>query len=255
MKILIVTTLALATSAPMAARADESTVAATIAATAPRVEDARLARMRGKFVPSATSPAAGTIVYFGLDMKTDWRTANAATYSADVAVRIGVSASGTPTLTITTDSAQQPARTAGTSPSSGAIVGGLPADVGGASGLVQSIQIAGNGNAVDNHAAVTVTSNFTATTVGTAGAGVACTACSFQAGPGGVGLSIALPGGNVASQSLGPGGVTQSARITSDGNFVANDLRLVLGVAHGGSAAAPIFVPSLITPVPTMVIR
>lgn len=255
MKYLIASGLALAVSQCAPALADETTAAAVSVPPSAIVGDARLDTLRGKYVPAdASGLATGTIVYFGLDMTTNWTNANT-TYAADVDVRLGVSASGQPSLTIATTASQRGDGSAAPNDSRtpGAIVGASPTQATGASGILQAIQIAGNGNAVDNRAALTITAHPVIAGDAVAGGGT-CAACTFVAGPAGIGVAIALPGGNTASQLVGPSGVAQSARIISNGNTVANDLHLVLGVSPGAAAAAPVFVPPLAA-APIMVIH
>ncbi|GAC1309247.1 MAG: hypothetical protein NVSMB21_15530 [Vulcanimicrobiaceae bacterium] len=210
------------------------------------VNDERLAAMLGKYVPETSGAAAlaGQVVFFGLDMQTTWTTGGAAAtaaYAADLHVGFDLSEAGHPVMTISTAATEHGATAAPPLPGAGTIVGDVAAS--GASGLVQAIAIAGNGNVVENGATVAVSTIVAKPTVASASGSVACDACSFTTS-GGLGIAIHLPDGSSASQLVGPGGIAQTARIVSDGNVVSNQLQLGLGVAPGAPHS---FVPSVST--------
>ncbi|GAC1494002.1 MAG: hypothetical protein NVS1B2_09920 [Vulcanimicrobiaceae bacterium] len=222
------------------------------------VPDERLATMRGKYVPTGNDAGAlaGSIVYFGLDMATTWTTGGptATTYAANMRVAVDLSDAHAPKLDIVRGSSQQDVVGTGSGAPQGPIgPGTIDGNVGGASGFVQSIQIAGSGNAVANGASLTIGTVAPSLIIASPnGTSTACSACSFDTTPGRLGVSIALPNGNLASQTLGANGIAQNASVTTNANTVANQLHLALGVRPGADASfAPAIAAGLFAPLPT----
>ncbi len=252
--------------------ADEATIATDAAFTsraAPDriVDDDRLATQRGKFVPGGNDAGqlAGSIVYFGLDMTTTWTTGGpkATAYRADMNLRLDLSDARAPKIDIVDTSSQHGVAISLVGASS---VGDHPVPVqpgtidgvagSGASGIVQAIQIAGNGNAVTNGASLEISTVTPSFVIASANGSTTCSACSFDTSPAHLGVTIALPGGNSASQVLGANGIAQNAQITSNANTVANALHLALGVRRGAATSlAPSIAAGLFAPLPTTGLR
>ncbi|GAC1546204.1 MAG: hypothetical protein NVS3B16_16590 [Vulcanimicrobiaceae bacterium] len=265
MKTLVLAGLGLAILAcAQPARADETTDVAFVAppAASAVTEDARLANMRGMYVPNANDAGAlaGSIVYFGLDMKTLWTTGASPTsvsYAAGLHVGFNLADPQHPVVNIVTSSSENasnnpdPGRATGVP---GSIVGNIGAN--GSSGLLQAIQIAGSGNTVSNGAAITVSTIVPSLAIAPGNGAASCSVCTFTTAQPNFGVTIALPDGSRASQMLGANGIAQTAQITSNYNSIANQLNLALGVRPGsppglGSSLAS----GLLTPVPTAGIR
>ncbi len=254
------------------AAADVATVATNAAFTSPTtpdqiVGDDRLATQRGKFVPDGNDAGqlAGSIVYFGLDMTTTWTTGgpNPTAYRADMNVRLDLSDAQTPKIDIVDTSSQHgvaislvnaPSASDHSAPSQPGTIAGVAG--GNASGILQAIQIAGNGNAVTNGASLEISTVTPSLVVASANGSTTCSACSFDTSPAHLGVTIALPGGNSASQVLGANGIAQNAQVTSDANAVANALHLALGVRPGAATSfAPSLAAGLFAPLPTTGLR
>lgn len=233
--------------------ADELAVAPTrVEAT---VADARLADLRGRYVPSDNTALAGNIVYFGLDMKSLWTTGTGptvATYAADLHVGFDFSKPGSPVIDIFKTSSESTMKNPGAGAHSdpGAIAGAPT--IGDAGGLVQAIQIAGNGNTVTNGASISVSTVVPSLTVAPASAGTTCSTCSFSTDDSNFGVTIKLPDGSNASQLLTPNGISQSVRVTSDFNTIANQLKLALGVGPGAAPGGASAVNAFVAPLPTV---
>ena len=267
MKIFIATSCVFALLAcSFPAAADESDPAAALAAPLPGtiVSDARLATLRGKYVPSENSAAglAGAVVYFGLDMTTKWTTSGPGgnAYAANMHVSFDLSNPQVPKVDIVTTSSQRaaPTSTLDANPAIPNTPGTIDGAAGsGASGFLQAIQIAGNGNAVSNGASIAVSSvtpSFVVTDPITGG--TPCSACTFSTSPANLGVTIALPGGNAASQTLGASGLAQTAQVTSDANSVVNQLHLALGLRPGSNTSfLPSITAGLLAPIPMAGVR
>lgn len=108
---------------------------------ATEIPDEALAGMRGRYA------GPGGMVYFGIDMNTQWQTADGRLFNANVT--LSVDKHFLPTITVVTHSATSSSgAVAAASPGHGnvTISGGL----GNVSGVAQSIQIGGDGNAISN---------------------------------------------------------------------------------------------------------
>ncbi|GAC1415922.1 MAG: hypothetical protein NVSMB5_05670 [Candidatus Velthaea sp.] len=211
------------------------------------LDDRQLESLRGRFVPSATSALDSQIVYFGLELATTWKTANAATYVAGQ--RIGFDLSG-PRPVITISSFGSRSGDASMLPSSGTVAGSALNS--GITGVTQAVQIAGNGNSAANTASIDILTARPVFAGSTLDVSTCGTACTYATGPQGFGVGIALPGGS-ASQGIGSGGVFQNIQIGSSGNLVSNQLGMTLQVTPpgGGRISIP-STPLLVPPVPFM---
>jgi hypothetical protein len=266
MKMLHVCTALAVALAPSASRADELATAAfgSAATTATELGDVVLAGEVGKFVlpaepalpvmaqsrefsdrrsenipalslggsggtpPPVSIPASsGRIVYFGLEMQTEWTApaGNGATKTFVAGASLGLDlAHGVPTPQLQTWSAssgsvddRDPLPASASNSTAGTIGDGR------ISGVAQMIQLAGNGNAVTNEATVDVSHvkpSFVVTTP--SGSGPCGSACIVSVGKN-FGVRITLPGGTV-SQSFGPQGIAQQAQVHSDFNTIVNQL-------------------------------
>lgn len=166
---------------------------------ATEISDADLGHMRGKFV------AAGQVMYFGVEMVTQWLTASGQLISASGNLQVNVAGS-TPQVSfkpsITVDQGAPTNQTAiqGVSTASGG--GGLQ----NVNGVVQSIQVAGAANGVANSIGMNVRVSS------------ALPDNQLQSGP--LSASIITPNGSLASVSLGAGGMQVSVAVPDQGQAI-----------------------------------
>ena len=189
--------------------------------------------------PAGSLDAGSQITYFGLALQSQW-TSGGSTQTAGVNLSDTIADPSHPVV----QTWQVAGSTAAAVSNGGNSVTGSP--LGGfAGGVGQSIQIAGNGNTVNNATGVVITSTGSPPSDAAPPAGAtACSSCVTYA-DGGLSLHLGNPG-NLVQQSVGPTGIVQSAIVTSDGNTVANALQLQIGVTHGAASASALS-PSLMT--------
>lgn len=182
--------------------------------------------------PSIMAPLGGQVVYFGVEMVSQWQVGSGQSQSqlaAGAALGVNLRDPQHPQVS----SAQWNSAQGQMPPASvanGDVVGGAPlTNMGG--GVGQSIQIAGNGNSATNQAQIDVGSSSPPAwlPVPTVGVGACGAACQTTIG-GGMGVSITLPGG-VILQQIGSNGVLQSAQLASDMNQIINTLTMHVQVA------------------------
>ncbi len=172
----------------------------------------------------ATSPlssiqsASGTVTYFGVQMVSSWnQTGPSGTQGAEVGLNLGFDlAHGTVSVGKWSSSTNGGLPT---STPSGTVAGPATSIV--SSGVGQTIQVSGNGNAITNTATVVVNgpdSTILLPTTDTCGQ-----QCSVTVGAGGAGIAITTPQGSVL-QSIGPNGILQNAQVSSDMNNISNQL-------------------------------
>lgn len=239
---------------PVPAHADQFPLLPSAAAV---VDDNSLASIRGMYVPAteirvpasaslapagargaadpfayrgasaAASPLAGVsggnapIVYFGVTMTSSWSVASSGVVqSVQVGASINIDVQHR-TVSVGTWSGSQNGGLPAGAPTGNAVDGAPPvSNI--SSGVGQSIQVAGNGNVITNHATVAYGPGPAAAAI--APNSNACGgACSFHADSGGVGISISTAQG-VVSQNIGPSGIVQSAQVWSDLNHISNQL-------------------------------
>lgn len=208
------------------------------------ISDEVLAGMRGRFV----SP--GAILYFGVEMVTQWQTADGSLQTAGIT--LSVDAQYRPTITFVTQK---------TAPSSGAVLQAsssngnvtISGGLGTVSGIAQSIQIGGDSNTIRNDLNMDITLNASASS-----ASVSQDTALFSAGttviPGdGSTTTFTLSGnsmtmmvdvegqGQVLQQLQGSGnaGFLQSAQIGGDMNLIHNTITINAGLSGAGGISAP----------------
>ncbi len=190
----------------------------------------------GIAAPGSGNALGGRVVYFGFDLSSAWTTHGsngATTYSAGEAVGIDLSGAK-PTVTVQSYTTRGGALGNAAAPGSGSATGTI-AD-GRIAGVAQSIQIAGNGNAVINGATVDVSAVRPTLVVGSVPGTMCGSPCNVNVDPGALGVAINLPGGQV-SQGISGGSVYQQVQLTTNNNAVSNQLKLALQVAPGTTSA------------------
>lgn len=184
--------------------------------------------------PLASVPAAqpgARVAYFGISMVSSW-TVGTGTSAAGVSVgaNIGVDPNS---------------HSVSTGTWSASLNGGLPSAPGGNSvngtspltnvsgGIGQNIQVAGNGNTVNNIATI----NIGASVPGQTSVPVSntCgTACKTSIDANGISISIAAAQG-IVSQNVGGNGVMQNVQLSSDLNTVTNQLAMQVRTTPAGA--------------------
>jgi hypothetical protein len=221
------------------------------------VSDAELASVSGKFVPQSSlsnarvlstmatpvngpqNPALGVgapslamsgaalnelqgqVVALGISFDSEWLRGGSG-YEAALAVGINPQ-----NQTVTSHSwSQTVGNGLGSVPTTGTINGSVSSTM---TGIVQSSQVAGNGDAVVNQSSIEIGTKPIAPPTGTQtnGCGASCTVTS---NPQALGVSISAPGGSV-SQLIGSGQIRQNAQLVSDFNQVVNSMKVQVQVA------------------------
>jgi len=204
----------------------------SVFAQAEELSDNSLSGMRGKFVTS------GNIMYFGVEMVTQWRTSAGETITATGDLGINFSnntpqVSFKPTITAEQDNTPAVATNSGSSVVGGG--GGLD----GVSGIVQNIQVAGTSNGIDNSIGINVQrvsgtptnqslgTSENSMSVQTAGGSTATVSMANNA----FGVSVNVPSqGKTIQQirglAMGGGQVMQSVQLGGDQNQIRNLINL-----------------------------
>ena len=200
------------------------------------IPDPELGQMRGRF-----TIAGQTVAWFGVTMLSQWQTASGQQVSGGLQVGFDFSAGNTPrmrftpTVSIGVEGSQPaPADTAQRSIDSAGL-----ANVG---GLLQSVQLAGDGNAASNRTLLVMRqgqapqggrSSGDGSTVSQASAGQVSARASVEGQRAGVLLTIA--GQGTVAQWVGGGQIGQQIALTSDGATASN--RMQLDLVRGAVAA------------------
>lgn len=198
------------------------------------IPDSELADMRGRFTVGDSQ-----VLWFGVSMVSSWYTASGQLLQGRLDLGFDM-ANGTPvvsfepSVTVTDADAPMPVASGDRS-----IGGAGLANVG---GMVQSVQVAGDGNRAANTTALTVRDGQAPTTVAGTGASSASAAASgasatatFDGNAARVLLQVA--GHGTAEQWIRPGSLGQQISLASDGQAVSNQLQLEL-VRHALPASA-----------------
>ncbi|MEY2342338.1 hypothetical protein AB4090_09550 [Acidithiobacillus sp. IBUN Pt1247-S3] len=192
---------------------------------APVVPDPILAKMVGKGV------IGGHIVYFGVQMQTNWTApGNNAALQGNLNVALNSSNNVfVPTITYSVHNGQLPP----TISNPGSAIDG--AGLANIKGVSQGIQIAGQGNGVQN----AMTLNVVNGTPSTPHTGSNLMPGTTQQGdvtmtvqPGQLSMLI-NNGANTVQQGIGAGGAYQLAQIASNGNLISNTMHMTLGMETG----------------------
>ncbi len=196
------------------------------------IPDPELMLMRGRYTVGNNA-----VAWFGVTMVSSWQTATGQTMLGTLTFGMDFSKPGqvpvitfTPTVTITDANAPMPGTTDGLDRSVDA--SGL-ANV---SGVVQSVQVAGDGNSASNVASLTVRNGSapgqspaggsSGTGVQTAHAGNATATAGFDGSSANVLLQI--QGQGAVEQWIRNGSLGQTVQLTSDNQTVSNHLQVEL---------------------------
>lgn len=214
-----------------------------VLAFAEEVSDDVLAGQRGRFV------GQGRIVRFGIEMASTWLTAGGQLFSAGATLSVGLQQAQpqvrfAPRLTVIEPDAPRFAPGTSLVPSSARVSGG--AGLANLSGVAQSIQVAGDGNAIANDAGVTVSTAAPPVAGGSGPTQVTQTTASgatVSAGltGGGMTVGIRLPGVGETLQRIrgatgaGGAGVVQMVQTSGDLQRIQNHLNLSVQTDPSGS--------------------
>lgn len=202
------------------------------------IPDPELATMRGRFIIGSN-----TVAYFGVTMASSWVSASGQALTGNAVLGMHFDTGSTPvvTFTPTMNIVQGTPLPAGPSESVRSVDGSGLANV---NGLLQGIQVAGDGNRVVNVTALRVSQGTGgAGATGSAGAasdtqlssGDARVAIAFDPAKG-VEMTLGIAGQGLVSQWIRNSSVGQLVQLTSDDQSVSNQLQLNLVL--GGTAAA-----------------
>lgn len=207
------------------------------------IPDPELAAMRGRFMIGNN-----TVAYFGVSMLSSWTTPGGQELSGSVTLGMHfIDANGqmpqitfTPTMNIVQGTPMPATGTAGVTRS---VDGSGLANV---NGLVQGIQVAGDGNRAVNVTELKVShgtgdANMDATASTTAPFDSQLSSDGARVGvvfdpARGVSLNLNVDGQGMVSQWIRTGSVGQLVQLTSDGQSVSNQLRLDLVLNNASSS-------------------
>jgi len=202
------------------------------------LSDLNLSKIRGKYVDGAN------VVYFGLQLVSHWQDAQDNWIYIHSNIGINLNQSNDPFYIENWSETHGQFELGSNSFPNQSVQGQEP---GQSNGVLQSIQIAGDGNQVNNWAQLQVGPVGSFTPISGPGAGlisphlVVCqggeTIGSVDVSPNGVSLSVNLPGMGNLSQNLGAGGISQAAQVLSNSNQIFNQLTMQVGTASSNSAA------------------
>lgn len=191
------------------------------------IADAELGLMRGRYAVGNDA-----VLWFGVSMVSTWQTAAGQTLQGQLDFGFDFSR-GTPTVsyrpsvTITAEDAPMPVAQGQRSVES--------AGLGNVSGMVQSVQVAGDGNAARNFTTLTVREGEApvpaaadAGAGGHADAAMGGLAASAGFDGGDARVLLQVDGHGAAEQWIRAGSLGQSIRLGSDGQAVSNQLHLEL---------------------------
>ena len=209
------------------------------------IADDELGHMRGKFV------AAGQVMYFGVEMVTQWLASSGQAITASGVLQINLAGntpqvSFVPTITVEQKAAMGGAAGQGSAVAAGG--GGLQ-DV---TGVVQNIQVAGTSNGITNTIGINVqnTSGQPAEQAPTTGPLSASTTtasgsvASVGLGSNGMSVAVAVPDQGRAMQQIrqvgmGGGQVLQSVQLGGDVNQIHNRINLNVQMNSASGPASP----------------
>lgn len=205
----------------------------SVFAQAEEISDNSLGNMRGKFVSS------GNIMYFGVEMVTQWQTSAGETITATADLGVNLS-NNTPQVTFKPSiTAEQSVTSSGATNSGSSVVGGA-GGLDGVSGVVQNIQVAGTSNGVANSIGMNVQqisgpvtnqstgiANENTMSVQTASGSTATVSMVNNA----LGVSVSVPSQGqtiqqIRSLAMGGGQVMQSVQLGGDQNQIRNMINL-----------------------------
>lgn len=210
------------------------------------ISDEEMAGMRGRY-----TVGDNTVAWFGVSMVSTWQTATGQVLESTMKVAMDFSHGGntpkvtfTPTVNITAADAPDPkpaaaatTAVAATTPTAEPQRSTDASGLRNVSGLVQSVQVAGDSNAATNNTQLTVRDGAVPDTPSSAGGlagsggastsdGAASASSTYANGTAGVLLMIA--GQGQVQQWIRSGSVGQSIQITGDAQQISNRLQLDL---------------------------
>jgi hypothetical protein len=188
------------------------------------LSDSQMATIHGKYA------GYGQILYFGVEMLSQWQTQDGRTYEAGINLSVDT-ATLQPTITLVNNVS------AGQAPGIAAPATTTRVDGSGlqnVSGVAQGIQIGGDGNTVRNDIAMNVgaaakgaATGQLATASGQYLVSSPGATTTFQVAPGGLTVALNVAGQGQLSQSLRSGyGLQQFVQVTGDQNQIHNSLRI-----------------------------
>lgn len=205
------------------------------------IADTTLGDMRGRFI------SADQILYFGIEMYTEWHTATGESYVAQQTIGIDRSAGARPTVSVTgnvqASGSAQGNGSVGTTSSAQANSGGMDQ----VKGVGQLVQVSGNGNVVTNAIGVDVVSQRPAASSAAPSANGNTQLLDAQSGAtaqtyvtrNSVGVIVSVPTQGTASQSVTSAiGMQQRAQVHGDVNNVHNQLNMVIQVENNSATTA-----------------
>ena len=202
------------------------------------IPDSELGAMRGRYTIGGQS-----IAWFGVTLQSTWQTASGQQLAGGLQIAMDLRDGNRPVLRFV------PTMSIAGSEGETAVVGATgrhidDAGLGNAGGLVQSIQLAGDGNAVSNRAMLVLRNAGPEDNPdipdGQARPVMDGTA-RVQVGQQGqrTGVWLELPGQGRVGQWIAPGQMTQRVALTSDGSQVSNLLQMEV-VRHPGKVEVPL---------------
>lgn len=202
--------------------------------------DTELNAMRGRYTVDDH-----TVAWFGVTMISSWQTASGQLLQGSLAFGMDFSnGKGQPTLTFTPSVTLTKTDAPVPMPATGSrnVDGSGLANVG---GLLQSVQVAGDGNLASNVARLTIRNGdapaATGTGTGTGGATMSDGGASVSAGFDGqsAGVQLSIDGQGTVQQWIRDGSLGQSVQLAADGQSVSNRLEIDL-VRQVTSANTPL---------------
>lgn len=214
---------------------------------APEIPDEILAEMRGRYA------GPGEVLYFGVDMVTQWQTSDGRLLSSGV--NLSVDKQFVPTITIVTTSTAPSGAAPQSSSGQGnvTISGGL----GNVSGIAQSIQIGGDGNAIrndlnmniklnasDENAQVSAPNGITLNGAGTTAIEGNGSTTTVTLSGNSLSMAVDVAGQGQVLQQLRGGangnkGFLQSTRIGGDLNQIHNVININASMSGASGISAP----------------
>lgn len=202
--------------------------------------DTELNAMRGRYTVDDH-----TVAWFGVTMISTWQTASGQLLQGTLAFGMDFSnGQGQPTLTFTPSVTLTKADAPVPMPATGtrSVDGSGLANVG---GLLQSVQVAGDGNLASNVARLTIRDgqapSSTGSGTGTGGASLSDGDASVSVGFDGqsAGVQLSIDGQGTVQQWIRNGSLGQSVQLAADGQSVSNRLEIDL-VRQASSANTPL---------------
>lgn len=190
------------------------------------IPDAELGRMRGRFAVGDNQ-----VLWFGVSMVSTWQTAGGQFLQGRLDIgfdfRSGDPAvSFVPNVVLADERAPMPVPSGQRSVDSAGLAN--------VSGLVQGVQVAGDGNAASNVASLTLregevpASAGGGSAAGSLGASSGAASANVRFDGNGAGVILEVAGHGAAEQWIRAGSMGQSIRLASDGQAVSNRLHLDL---------------------------